>query len=259
MTEKTEVQMNYDSVRSFFPSDLPRFFGLEEREMDFFGINFSENRVHGESRIVSRNYYLTALINRQTTDKYSNISFQPSENKWISLEDNIFREVRNDKRFSSSHLEMKYPLLALWVVNSGQPVETPFRFAELIRYADHEQFRKKGIASAVLSQVCERMKTEGTEFVYVNYNWIKWPKKSEVVPVGVPGSIRKEIVSCFPPKYLDYDRKFIGLGSNGFFIFTDRERNHAEHKRAMERHREHGKRIDEYLAELREKDCSLAR
>jgi len=256
MTNKTELALDYEKVRSFFPIDLPKLFELDEREMDFFGIYHNEDKVHEGNSVVSRSYYLAALVNNQVTTKYSNLSFQGSRNKWISLEDNTFRELRADKRFGSNHLEVKYPLLALWISNWCQPIENPFRFAELLRYADHEQFRRRGIATAVLDQVCERMRLEGTEFVFVNYNWVDWSKQSEVIPAGIPKRIQNEIMGCFPAGYYheEYDANFVDSRRNGFFKFIDRARNSIEHKRAMRRHKEHCKKLERYFAELRKRD-----
>ena len=109
------------------------------------------------------------------------------------------------------------------------------------------------MASAVLESVCERMKKEGTEYLFVNYGWTSWPKASHVVPVPfIDSSIQEEIMDCFPEGYCDpeegdssFKNTFKNGRESGFFKFTDTKRNEREHEKAMKKYKTWCKKLDE--------------
>ena len=245
LTERREVRLDPQEVQRFFPADISELFGLSEDDVHFFGIASEKENVEEGISLVNKSYSLYFLVNECKRPELADLNFQKSRSKWIRLEHYTFEDVR---RNNYTILGGMYPLLYVYITNWNQTPEHSFRFAELLRYADHEQYRKRGIASAVLESVCKRMKEEGTEYLYVNYYWSSWPKSSHVVPAPfIDDTTRGEILSCFPKEYdrnSDDDRHVDAFTSNftlftpSFFKFIDKKRNEKEHKKAMKRYEE---------------------
>ena len=173
-----------------------------------------------------------------------------SRNRWIREEGVLYDEMAECQYRDSMYGYS--PLLVLRVLNWTQPSTEPFRFAELRRYADHERFRRRGLATAVFDSVCGGMTSSfGTRFVYVNYRWSSDPKKSEVIPVAFSSEeLQGQIMNCFPPDYQAYDF-FHHFERTGFFKITDPKDNTRAHEAAMRQYEAHARRVDEMVAKER--------
>ena len=193
--------MDSQEVQRFFPTNIAELFGLPSSGLRFFGIASEKERVLDSVPMVNKGYGLYALVDRCVHQGYDDLSFLNSKSRWIKGEHYPFDDLRKKHR---EQIDGTYPLLYLYISTWLQPSEHPSRFAELLRYADHERFRKRGIASAVVESVCERMKEEGTQYLFVNYGWTSWPKESHVVPVSfIDTHMQEEIMDCFPEGYCD--------------------------------------------------------
>lgn len=97
---------------------------------------------------------------------------------------------------------------------------------EFSRYADHECLRKKGIAAATLEALEKKLKSLGTEFIYVHTNWKEWPKSSEVIPAEYCSeTLMNNVIATFPKSYSVRKESFKDYG---FFKLTDAKRNATE-------------------------------
>ena len=228
-----EKLIESEAVRKFFPEDLADIVGYKETEIKYTGIiitkNIGCNSLHEQ-------LYLAAMISNSYLQQIEEqLDFAESGNFWICQEGLLYKKMAN--RFGES-MYGNSPLLVLRITNWTQPRSDHFRFAELLRYADHEQFRKKGLATAVLNSVSNQLRSSlGTDFVYVNFPWYGWPKASKVVPVEYSSeTLRRDIMKCFVRgDFRHFEEPFFyQRDSSGFFRLTDPTLNQSEHEAAME-------------------------
>ena len=255
--ESVYTLLERERVQSFFPQDLAARLDLPQERMDYFGLSWECKEVYQRMKVVHKSYTLMALLQSVWSSPHPDLSFKKSDRLWIRDEHDHY-EASAQKQYKKQ-LYGNYPLLLLTITNWCQPIETPFRFAELIRYADHERFRKRGIAAVTLDTVCSSMKQEGTNYLYVNFGWGGWPKQSKVIPVGyIDKKVQDEIVGCLPPGYSKYgyeetggyDHNFRSSVNNGFFRLTNVQRNKEEHKKAMARYKRRCREFDRKYPEL---------
>ncbi len=238
MAENTqaEVLMNSWQVMKFFPADLADIVEFPEKDITYLGIHRTAHKDHKGALVVSQSLYLVAAVNNMFLDNNDiSLDMKESTKRWISNEGYAYDYLTQGK-----YHEVMYgysPLLVLRIINRTLSPEEPFKFAELLRYADHERFRKRSVATKVLDLACEEMSTSfGTRFLYVFFGWSAWPKASQVIPVGYfPEKLKKEVMGCFPNDY--YEKEFSdNFDRCGFFRLTDPNANRREHKAAMKRY-----------------------
>ncbi len=248
MANETERLMDNVEVRKFFPDNLADIVGFPEEKVRYVGIHTKKPKEHNGVEVVSESLYLASVVsNLFLWNKDDDLDLRQSKSKWIREEGVLYDEIAERKYRDTMYGYS--PLLVLRVLNRTQPTTEPFKFAELLRYADHERFRRRGLATAVLGSVCDEMASSfGTHFVYVNYGWSSWPKKSEVIPVAFSSEeLRRQVMDCFPLGYHS-DVFFDNFERSGFFRVTDIEANASAHEAAMQRYEANAQRIDEALA-----------
>ena len=242
--------MEDTEVRRFFPDNLAELVGFPEEEIRYLGIHTKKPKVHNGVEVVSESLYLAPTVKVNNTFLWRNkesLDLRESKNRWIREEGILYEDMA--KHRYSDGMYGSSPLLVLRVTNKTQPASDSFKFAELLRYADHQKFRGRGLATAVLDSICNEMASSfGTNVVYVNYGWCSWPKKSEVIPVAFSSKdLRKAVMGCRLPDYHS-DEFFENFDRAGFFKLTDSENNSWAHQKAMARYEANARRIDRILA-----------
>jgi hypothetical protein len=249
MVNKNERIMEDAEVRRFFPDNLADLVGFPEEEIRYLGIHTKKPKEHNGVEVVSESLYLAPTVNNAFLwESGDSLDLRETRNRWIREEGVLYEDMA--KRRYCDGMYGSSPLLVLRVQNRTQPVSDSFKFAELLRYADHEKFRGRGLATAVLDSVCDEMASSfGTNFVYVNYGWSAWPKKSEVIPVAFSSEdLREAVMGCFPPGY-HFDEFFRNFERTGFFRLTDPKKNSLAHQNAMARYEANVKRMGDVLKE----------
>lgn len=251
MGNENERLMDSAEVRHFFPDNLAGIFGIPEERIGYVGIGHTKPTTeYKRVEAVSESLYLASVVsNLHLWNHKDTLDLKQSKSRWIREEGVLYEEMAvgkyRDRMYSFS------PLLVLRILNRTQAASNPFQFAELRRYADHERFRRRGIATAVLDSVCDEMASSlGTRFVYVNYWWSSWPQKSNVIPASFSSEgLREQIRNCFPRGRPSHDF-FHDFERTGFFRITYSEENAREHEAAMQKYAAHAQRIDENLAKM---------
>ncbi len=245
----TEQLMEEIEVQRFFPQNLAALLEFPETKMKYFGIStfkIREQDKEDQEKIVNHDFYLAAVLDNlflyETHQK--ELNFRKSKNRWIFAEGIEYDALANRKYYDQLHGYS--PLLVLRIHNWRQPVVNHFQFAELLRYADHEEFRKRGIAAAVLDSVSSALvNAYATRFVYVNYGWCSWPKKSQVIPACFSSdSFRESVMDCFVPHERTSFRETFLQDRNGFFRMTNPALHEQEYTVAMKKREEWRQYLD---------------
>ena len=248
MVNENERIMEDAQVRRFFPDNLADLVGFPEEKIRYVGIHTKKPIEHNGVEVVSESLYLAPTVNNTFLWRNKeSLDLKESKNRWIRDEGVLYEDMA--KRRYCDGMYGSSPLLVLRVLNRTQPASDSFKFAELLRYADHKKLRGRGLATAVLDSICGEMASSfGTNVVYVNYGWSSWPKKSDVIPVAFTSEeFQEEVMGCFPLAYHS-DNFFGNFERTGFFKLTDSEKNLWAHQNAMARYEAHARRIDRILA-----------
>ncbi len=240
MEERIERLMNRDTVRRFFPRNLAELVSFPQEEIKCVGIESERTKEHKGELVISKELYLAAVVSNLFLFKRNErLDFRVSRNKWIRGEAEFYDAIA--ERTYREQLYGYSPLLVLRIQNWTQPQTSPFQFAELLRYADHDQFRRRGIASAVFDTVCtELTERYQTQFVYANFGWTSAPKSLKAIPICFCSEETiEEIRRCFPRDYYS-DSSF---ERTRFLRFMDATRHAIEYGKAMERYEAHARNI----------------
>src|SRR3989344_2348325 len=195
MTEPMETLLEPSEAEGFFPKNLASMLGLPSKDVRFFGTYREEKNSTNNLRTAR---YLVSYISRSALpDECKNLSLIMTDDDRIRCE-----AIGYNKEVSLKYpvLEATVPLLIIRIRSYWfQHKDNPNKVVELHRYADHNRFRKRGLASAVLESVCQKMRTKGTEYLYVNFPWERWPKSSKITPtLSAPNELRTRISDCLP-------------------------------------------------------------
>ncbi|MGV8162557.1 MAG: hypothetical protein ACP5N2_04470 [Candidatus Nanoarchaeia archaeon] len=163
-------------VAEYFPNDIKNMFGLPEDGLFFFG---ESNRGTDGKGKFSSNYLL--LLHKPAITKL-NVSFNNSDRRWIQSEHDEFLTLKNSYPEQLYH---SYPLLVLRLTSEYMRESKPIHYMNLLRYADHETFRRRGIATGVFNSVADKLKQDGVKYLYIDARFelpstSKWLSRKEV-------------------------------------------------------------------------------
>src|SRR3989338_3709464 len=235
MSDFTKRLMEGDEVRRFFPANLADIVQFPSEVLKYFGI--AENKTF---EITLRSLYLAALVEDHflRKEKKTKLDFRDSTNTFIVGEGNIYTRMTEEQEGLNGYS----PLLVLRTLpfpESGRTTSDQCKFVELRRYADHAQFRRRGLATATLELVStELMASYGTKFLYVNYDWTSWPKASKVIPVDYASD---DLIIKINP-FVSSRR----LNPFGFFKLTNKKEHQAEYEKAMRKWGEHRASLERF-------------
>jgi hypothetical protein len=170
--ETKEVILS-DVASSYFPKEIKKMFNLPEDGLFFFGesISGTDSDSYGKGKFSSK--YLLLLHKPDITK--INVSFIDSDRRWVRSEHSEFITL---KKYYPEQLYYSYPLLVLRLTTEYMRADKPFHYMNLLRYADHEAFRKQGIATIVFNSVTDKLKQDKVKYLYMNA-WFKLPSTSK--------------------------------------------------------------------------------
>ena len=218
-----EVRLDPAEVAGFFPAKLSSLFQLSKADIKFFGtFDVEQNGPSG----LRMNYYLAVNIQRPSLP----VDLGRRLTLWCTDDDRIRGEAHTyDKEMMGKYPELQgsVPLIIIRIRSNWFQEDThPLKVMELHRYADHQRFRGRGLATSILQSVCQQLRSKATEFLYVNFPVERWPKSSQVVPTSFASpELRQSVDACFGPAsgYKGFDNDF---SRSGFIVLTD-PRQHA--------------------------------
>jgi hypothetical protein len=177
--ENKEVILS-DVVSSYFPKSIKEMFGLPEDGMFFFGESKSgtDNDSYGDGKFAGK--YLLLMHRPDITG--INVSMKDSDRRWIQNEHDEFLTL---KKTYHEQLSDSYPLIVLRLTSEYMRMDKPVHYMNLLRYADHEAFRKRGIATSVFDSVSVRLKEDGIRYLHMSARFrlpstSKWLSRGEV-------------------------------------------------------------------------------
>lgn len=200
MSQRLEnnILLKEDSVAKYFPDDIVDLFGLSKDQVSFFGIhNFGIGNFHNGRRKFW-NKYLAVLNDSSTTDL--NLSFSKSSSHWIEGEHSRFLDLQKNKYPDS--LFNKYPLLLLRLSSNNIGLDEDFKYVTLLRYADHDQYRNRGIATKVFDSVSKGCKSDGISYLHMDADF-KIPSKSFWLGQGEVSGVDLKKIHSFSGVYID--------------------------------------------------------
>ena len=160
---------------------------MGELQLGFYGTVTDQCWEDGSG--VSRELYLVALARGAVPHI---LPFDYSDKLLIQMEGDLIMYGCNEL------LQKNTPLLLLRL-NSGIHVpEKAFKVMELLRYADHHTLRGRGVATAVVETLRDRLREEGTEYLHLLPTRCVWPRSAHpIAREELPEDVRHDIVSCF--------------------------------------------------------------
>jgi len=237
MVKPLETLLEPGEVKQFFPANFADLLGLPEHAINYFGTYQEET---GEKGGISVTYYLVPNIKRSSLrGELRILSLKVSDEPLIrGSAISYYEETVRD----NPSLQDTVPLLIVRLRGDLFQFESnPNRFIEIHRYADHLRFRRRGLATAVLESISNKMRSKGTEYVYVSFPPERWPSSSKVIPaLYASQELKSQIDSCFCP---NSGHPGFGRGLyRGFIIITDKASHQVEYENAMQNKR----RLDGY-------------
>jgi len=227
-----ESRLNPELVKSYFPEGIENLLGVTGEQLSFFGIRYENmGRKPGGEWEKLQQFYL-AVVGRELPAELRSLSFLKSRVDYIYEEGELFRD-----QFSQYYpsLEGTVPLLILRICGWGQPANLPYRVEELVRYADHEELRKRGLATSVVESVSRKLSSEGVKYLWVNSDWHRWPSGIKPLPVRlISEDIKEEIMRSIGGEYIPgTDACYDKFNECGFFIITDKALHDKEYQTMM--------------------------
>lgn len=167
-------------VQSYFPGNVSELFGLE-KNVYFFGLMKTGGYKQENVPVAKfKSLYLSVLYNTllKHPDVLTSCDMKNSKRHRISEEGFEFSKLKKEH----SELYSMDPLIILRLSSHLIKEDENFIFTELLRYADHEKFRGRGIATQVFEAICEKCRTDNLKYMYVDDRTkTGWPSRSRLI------------------------------------------------------------------------------
>lgn len=189
-------------TRQYFPSNIAELYGLDNAF--FFGLKTDVRYEKLDTPIAKfRSLYLSALYDtrRPHPEILHNWDMHISENT------NISREGEEFDRLKTEYPKLTYmkPILIIKLHSNIVKADEEFISTELFRYADHEKYHGRKIASQVFESICKKCQIDDIKYLYVNDQTTNgWPSTSRLIHVShLPEEDTKRIHNTCYEKDID--------------------------------------------------------